>query len=106
VEAIQIQQEHVMLRVLGVDVGTTDLVAAIWTDRQERVLGRFPNTLAGFAALETAVGGPPDRMLIEPTGGYELVLAAWAIARGWVVCRPNPRHALRPVPSRGSALAR
>lgn len=81
-----------MRRVLGVDVGKTDLVAAIWTDGQERVLGRFPNTPAGFAALETAVGDPPDRMLIEPTGGYELALAAWAIARGWVVCRPNPRH--------------
>jgi transposase len=81
-----------MLRVLGVDVGTTDLVAAIWTDGQERVLGRVPHTPAGFAALETAVGGPPDRMLIEPTGGDELARAAWAIARGRVVCRPNPRH--------------
>lgn len=64
-----------MLRVLGVDVGNTDLVAAIWTDVQEQVLGTFPNTPAGFAALETAVGDPPDRMILEPTGGYELVLA-------------------------------
>ncbi|MGB9671465.1 MAG: IS110 family transposase [Halothiobacillaceae bacterium] len=81
-----------MLRVLGVDVGTTDLVAAIWTDGQERVPGRLPHPPAGVAALETAVGGPPDRMLIEPTGGDELARAAWAIARGRVVCRPHPRH--------------
>jgi transposase len=81
-----------MLRVLGVDVGHTALVAAVWADGQEQVLGAFANTPAGFAALEQAVGSPPDRMVIEPTGGYELALAAWAVERRWVVCRPNPRH--------------
>jgi transposase len=81
-----------MLRVLGVDVGHTALVAAVWADGQEQVLGTFANTPAGFAALEQAVGSPPDRMVIEPTGGYALALAAWAVERGWVVCRPNPRQ--------------
>ncbi len=81
-----------MLRVLGVDVDNTDLVVAVWTDGQEQVLGTFPHTPAGFAALETAVGDPPDRMTLAPTGGDELAPAVWAVARGWVVCRPNPRH--------------
>ncbi len=81
-----------MLRVRGVDVGTTDLVAAVWTDGQEQAPGTFPHTPAGFAALATAVGDRPDRMIFAPTGGDALALADWAVARGWVVCRPNPRH--------------
>lgn len=82
-----------MQRVVGVDVGKTELVAALWADGQGRVVGTYANTPEGFAALAAAVGSPtPDGMVIEPTGGYELALAAWAAARGWTVYRPNPRH--------------
>ncbi len=61
---------------LGVDVGKTTLVAAIWQDGTGTVVGSFPNTEEGFAALATAL--PPRtsvRLVLEPTGGYELALA-------------------------------
>lgn len=78
---------------LGVDVGKTTLVAANWQDGTGTVLGSFPNALEGFTALAAALpAGQPVRLTIEPTGGYELALAAWAAERGWTVCRPNPRQ--------------
>lgn len=78
---------------LGVDVGKATLVAATWQDRTGTVLGSFPNALVGFTALAAALpDGQPVRLIIEPTGGYELALAAWAAERGWTVCRPNPRR--------------
>jgi transposase len=82
-----------MAGVLGVDVGQAELVAAVWEGGPGRVLGTFPNTLDGFLALRTAFGSTaPLRLVLEPTGGYELALAAWAVEQGWVVCRPNPRQ--------------
>jgi transposase len=80
--------------VLGVDVGKTTLVAAIWQDEQGSVLGSFANTPDGFAALAAALpaGTTPLRLVLEPTGGYELALANWAQAQDWTVCRPNPRQ--------------
>lgn len=78
---------------LGVDVGKTTLVAAIWQDGQGRVLGSFPNTPDGFGALAAALpAGLPVHLVLEPTGGYELALATWAAAQDWMVCRPTPRH--------------
>lgn len=78
---------------LGVDVGKSTLVAARWQDRAGTVLGSFPNALEGFTALAAALPpGQPVQLIIEPTGGYELALAAWAAEQGWRVCRPNPRQ--------------
>jgi transposase len=78
---------------LGVDVGKATLVAATWQEGRGTVLGDFPNTLAGFTALAAVVPpGQPVQLVIEPTGGYELALAAWAAQQGWTVCRPNPRQ--------------
>lgn len=82
-----------MTTILGVDVGKTTLVAATWQQGTGQVLGSFPNTSDGFAALTQALAPTgPVRLVLEPTGGYELALAAWAVQQGWVVCRPNPRQ--------------
>lgn len=78
---------------LGVDVGKATLVAATWQDGTGSVLGSFPNSVEGFTTLAAALPpAQPVRLILEPTGGYELALAAWAAARGWTVCRPNPRQ--------------
>ena len=33
----------------------------------------------------------PVHLILEPTGGYELKLARFAYASGWLVRKPNPR---------------
>jgi transposase len=81
---------------LGVDIARLTFTAARWEDGHGASLGTFPNTPAGFAALAEAVG-PTDpvaapAVTLEPTGGYELPLALWAVEQGWTVHVPNPHH--------------
>jgi transposase len=77
---------------LGVDIAHTTFTAARWAAGESQRLGTFPNTAAGFAAFAQVV--PPDEraLTLEPTGGYELRLASWAVAQGWTVHIPNPAH--------------
>lgn len=105
---------------IGVDVAKQTLEVARWHEGQGVRLGTFPNALAGWQALERALGlpeagtpeagtpppadapapepaapagGPPRvALVLEPTGGYELAFAEWARAQGWRVHRPNPAH--------------
>lgn len=82
-----------MEMIIGVDVGCDTLVAASWQGTSGQSLGSFPNTPAGFAQLHQALpAGASVRLVFEPTGGYELPLAAWAAAQGWTLHRPNPRQ--------------
>ncbi|HEX9106562.1 MAG TPA: IS110 family transposase [Longimicrobiales bacterium] len=86
------------MRIIGVDVAKATLEVALWQEGQVMALGQVPNTAAGWETLARQVDrprtGPPDdvRLVLEPTGGYELGLARWADQRGWQVSRPNPRH--------------
>ena len=81
---------------LGVDIARATFTAARWSDGHGARLGTFPNTPEGFtafaAAVEQAVGAGPCALTLEPTGGYELRLARWAVEQGWPVHRPNPRQ--------------
>jgi transposase len=81
---------------LGVDIARATFTAARWSDGRGARLGTFPNTPEGFAAfaaaVEQAVGAGPCALTLEPTGGYELRLARWAVEQGWTVHRPNPRQ--------------
>lgn len=82
-----------MSYVLGVDVGKAELTAAVAEGAQATLIGTFTNSPDGFAALKAALpSGVPSLLVIEPTGGYELALAGWAVAAGWQVSRPNPRQ--------------
>lgn len=85
-----------MTHIIGVDVGAEEVVVARWNGEQGIIIGTFANTTEGFdalaAALRTAGIAGQIRLILEPTGGYELSLALWAIERGWEVARPNPQH--------------
>jgi transposase len=82
---------------LGIDMAKATFVAVlIGTD--EVALGEFPNTTTGFAALAKRVQGvlttAPTlsvHLLVEPTGGYEAALVAFAYEQEWLVTLPNPR---------------
>jgi transposase len=83
----------------GIDIAKASFTAALWEEAQGRFLGEFANTPAGFEQLAGRVrqvqpAGRPEsvHLILEPTGGYELGLAAFALAQGWRVSLPNPRH--------------
>jgi transposase len=88
---------------LGIDVAKATVEAALWDAERGQQLGSFANTPAGWEALATrtrqlagsgsAVPGGAVRVVLEPTGGYELGLACWVLEQpGWQVLRPNPRQ--------------
>jgi transposase len=82
---------------LGVDIAKANVAAALIAE-QEVALGEFSNTPAGFAALADQVAthwAATDtvvHLVVEPTGGYELALVAFAYEQGWQVSLPNPKQ--------------
>jgi transposase len=80
---------------LGVDVAKANFVAAT-SGEQEETLGSFENQLTGFEqlaqALLHAAASHEIHLVIEPTGGYELALVAFAYEQGWQVTLPNPKQ--------------
>lgn len=83
---------------LGVDMAKNTFVAVL-IGPEEKGLGEFPNTAAGFARLERKVQAALSsasadwtaHLLVEPTGGYEAALVAFAYEQAWQVTLPNPR---------------
>lgn len=85
--------------VVGIDIAKATFAAARWMDGAGHTLGSFPNTAAGMSALaarlassDGAENGTAIQLVLEPTGGYELALASFAVRQGWQVSMPNPTH--------------
>lgn len=83
---------------LGVDMSKANFVAAV-AGEQEITLGTFDNQAAGFEQLAQQLAqqlkltvASDLHLVIEPTGGYELQLVAFAYEQGWQVTLPNPRQ--------------
>ena len=102
---------HTMVSTLltvGVDIAKASFTAASWVNGTGQPLGCFPNTSAGMAALAAALapvrqglGATTLHLVLEPTGGYELPLAVFAVQQGWQVSMPNPVHIRDWAKSRG-----
>ncbi|MCL5994916.1 MAG: IS110 family transposase [Chloroflexi bacterium] len=79
---------------VGVDVSRKHLdVATCHGEAQAVFLGKFTNDQAGFGQLAQALQdlkASAIHLVMEPTGGYEQLLARFAIAQGWRVSLPNP----------------
>ncbi len=83
------------IQFLGVDMAKATFDAAVWITDQAQGLGTFPNTPTGFQALQTRIQPlttQPIHLIVEPTGGYELALVAFAAEQGWQVSLPNPKQ--------------
>ncbi len=85
---------------LGVDVAKRTLDAATWlTGAHEGIFwGQYPNTPSGLRKLARRVTRTQSKqavdavhLIVEPTGGYELALIAFAYDQGWSVSLPNPK---------------
>jgi transposase len=84
---------------IGIDVAKKSLAVAVWHEGSGRSLGEVPNTPTGFEQLarwllKEQKQAAADRLQVtlEPTGGYELAVASFALSSGWRVSLPNPRH--------------
>ena len=69
----------------GIDIGKASFVAATVAMEEEREVGEIANDTSGYAELATQlekVRCDQDcvqiHMVVEPTGGYELALVAFA----------------------------
>lgn len=84
---------------VGIDVAKQTLAVAVWIAGSGRSLGEVPNTPEGFEQLARLLdkegkkaGTARFQVTLEPTGGYELSVASFALSQGWRVSLPNPRH--------------
>lgn len=82
---------------LGVDVAQAKVDGAVWLNEQSQKLGVFSNDQAGFEQLaqtvaQVAPAAESYQLVLEPTGGYELALVAFAHQQGWLVSLPNPKQ--------------
>jgi transposase len=82
---------------VGVDVAQATLVPTLWVERQMVDLEECSNSPDGFQALAAQLQAAQQtyqassiHLILEPTGGYELALAAFALQQGWTISRPNP----------------
>lgn len=89
--------------IVGIDVAKATLESVVWDTAASsavQALGSVSNTADGWqqlaARLVERVGAPAARavtIVLEPTGGYEVGVALWALAQpGWQVLRPNPHQ--------------
>lgn len=85
--------------ILGVDVSKQSLVAAIQVGETKADLGEFANQRSGRIQLHKQVAALCDKhnvdqvhLILEPTGGYEAALVAYAHEQEWLVSLPNPKQ--------------
>ena len=86
---------------IGADIAKDTFAVAVCGPNGEAISGRFCNTPAGFAELADRLAqarvswdaaSAPVLLVLEPTGGYELALAAFGHEQDWLVSRPNPKR--------------
>lgn len=93
---------------LGVDVAEADLAASVACNEHEQKLGLYANNEQGWQELEqAALAQAPTQdeftihLIVEPTGGYERGLVAFAHEQGWHVSKVNAYYARRYGQSQG-----
>jgi transposase len=75
---------------VGIDVSKAKLDVAV---HPSGARWQVDNTTAGLGALTEQLGGlGPERIVLEPTGGYEIVVAATLASDNLPVVIVNPRQ--------------
>lgn len=83
---------------VGIDIAQAKFDAAIWQGSTGTTLNSFSNGSVGFEQLAQQlqatlpVSEAQIVLVLEPTGGYELALVAFAYTHAWQVCLPNPKQ--------------
>ena len=84
--------------VIGVDISKGNFTSAEWVNQQARELPEQSNDRVGFTSFGAIVNERQSvntaksvLLVLEPTGGYEEALVAFAYEQGWQVALPNPK---------------
>lgn len=84
--------------VIGADIAKATFEVVLRGPKFEQAWGSFDNTPDGFEQLAQRLTqalpecAAPVRLVLEPTGGYEMALAVYGYQAGWQVSRPNPKR--------------
>jgi transposase len=83
---------------IGSDMSKAYFDVALCPERKASMLGEYPNKEQGYQemAQELTAEIKSDEetiihLIVEPTGGYEKQLVAFAFEQGWRVSLPNPK---------------
>jgi transposase len=85
---------------VGGDVSKANIEAAVWGagEKEGKVVGQLDNERTGYEwlagkveGLRQSSGADVVHLVVEPTGGYELGVVAFAQEQGWWVSLPNPK---------------
>jgi transposase len=84
---------------IGIDVAKTNFVVVALVAGEAVEWGEYTNDATGFSALRQQIeqfvrpAVPTEvHLVLEPTGGYELLLVAFAHVQGWSLSLPNPKQ--------------
>lgn len=84
---------------VGIDMSKTRFDVALCPEREATSLGQYPNNGQGFRELAKALVAESKpcherliHLVVEPSGGYEQRLVAFAFDQGWHVSLPNPKR--------------
>lgn len=82
--------------VVGIDMAKLKFDAGLWQNQCGESLGPYVNAAAGYNQLQEILAQREDaeagvKLIMEPTGGYEMGLILFALEQGWQVSLPNPK---------------
>jgi transposase len=84
---------------VGIDMSKTRFDVALCLEREATTLGQYPNQEKGFEKMAKELSAKSEandetavNLIVEPTGGYEKRLVAFAFEQGWRVSLPNPKQ--------------
>ena len=82
-----------MLTNIGIDMAKASFDAAVWQNNQAEYLGHYSNCDAGFEQLSQDLVryGSEIKLIMEPTGKYEMGLVFFAHRQGWSNSLINPK---------------
>lgn len=83
--------------IVGVDMSKGQFEVSVLQERVQTVVGTFANDEKGQQQLCQQLGQQwgseaQIQLVVEPSGGYELPLVAFAFEQGWAVSLPNPKQ--------------
>lgn len=82
--------------IVGIDMAKRKFDAGLWIEHKGQSLGEFTNDDGGYAKMANKLceqfhEAETIKLIIEPTGGYEMGLILYALEQEWLVSLPNPK---------------
>jgi transposase len=82
--------------IVGIDMAKSKFDVGLWVNHKGETVGQFTNDDSGYDSMKKDIRQQfPEveeiKLIIEPTGGYEMGLILYALNQDWQVSLPNPK---------------